>query len=95
MNEKLKRTKTTGNCVNIAGVVDSGAVASVAPENIAEWIPKKENDASKKGAYYVAAGGSEIYNEGEKFFEGFSDTGAAMRNTMQIADVNRPLFAVR
>jgi hypothetical protein len=56
---------------------------------------EKENDASRKGKYYVAAGGSKSYNEGEIFFEGFSDTGAAMRNTMQIADVNRPLFAVR
>jgi NH3-dependent NAD+ synthetase len=41
VSERLKRTKATGNWVNIAGVVDSGAVASVAPESVADWIPKR------------------------------------------------------
>jgi hypothetical protein len=48
VNERLKRTKLIGNLVSIAGVVDSGAVASVAPESVADWIPKKENEASRK-----------------------------------------------
>jgi hypothetical protein len=52
-----------GNWINTAGVVDSGAVASGALEKTAEWMQKVETIASRQRANYVAAGGSNIYNE--------------------------------
>jgi hypothetical protein len=55
-----------GNWINAAGVTDSGAVAPGALETTAEWIQKVETTASRQRAYYFAAGGSKLYNEGNK-----------------------------
>ena len=51
---------------------DSGAADMVGPPETAEDVPIQENDASRKGQYYVAANGERIYNQGEKKIQVYS-----------------------
>ena len=79
----------------ISGTVDSGAVTIVMNRKVADWIPIQPNDSSRNKRFYTGASGDKIYNEGEKEVEGLTKKGVAVVKKFQIAEVDRPLFAVR
>ena len=91
----MKKGDSHGDWAKLAGVVDSGAVTSVSPSTTAPWIPLYKTDKVERKIFYVDAGGNKIYNEGEKVYEGFSDNGIPIDTPVQVAKVQRTLFAVR
>ena len=52
--------------VSIEVVMDSGAAESVAPSDMAPWLPIKESDGSRAGRKNVSASGEVLQNLGEK-----------------------------
>ena len=79
----------------IEGVVDSGAVDTVTNKSTTKFIPIHETKRSKRGAFWTTADGNHVYNEGEKFIEGFTGQGTPTCMPMQIGDVSTTLFSVR
>ena len=75
--------------------IDSGAVDSVGPKSMAEDISIKDTPASRAGLKYRAANGTSIDNSGEKTIQGVTKQGRKVGMTFQIADVTKPLGAVR
>ena len=59
------------------------------------FIPISETKRSKRGAFWTTADGNHVYNEGEKFVEGFTGQGTPTGMPMQIGDVSTTLFSVR
>ena len=78
----------------ITSVMDSGAADSVAPEDIASWVPVAESAGSKRGQHYLSASGDRLPNLGQKRLQVVTDEGKETTTTYQIADVTRPLCAV-
>ena len=78
----------------ITSVMDSGAADSVAPEDIASWIPVVASPGSKRGQHYLSASGDRLPNLGQKSLQVVTEEGTATTTTYQIADVTRPLCAV-
>ena len=64
-----------GNWERVPVTVDSGAIDSVIPDNIAKGFKVKETIASKQGLKYRAANGTPILNEGGKTLQGFTNDG--------------------
>ncbi len=58
--------QTQGEWELIEANVDSGAVDHVANKRVANQFPIRATEMSLKGAYYEAATGTPIWNEGEK-----------------------------
>ena len=58
--------------------VDSGAIDTVAPKNVAKKFELKETPASRRGVGFVAANGSKIQNYGERKVTGYTDEGVPM-----------------
>ena len=58
--------------------IDSGAVDTVGPKEIARAFEMKETEMSKRGIGYVAANGSSIKNYGEKKIVGYTDDGESV-----------------
>ena len=75
--------------------MDSGAVDTVTNKDTAKFIPINETKRSKRGAFWTTADGNHVYNEGEKFIEGFTGQGTPTGMLMQIGDVSTTLFSVR
>ena len=74
--------------------VDSGAIDTVAPKNVANRFVLKETAASRRGVGFVAANGSKIKNYGERKVTGYTDDGTAISMRMTCADVHKVLGSV-
>jgi hypothetical protein len=84
-----------GNWEKITVTIDSGAVDSVGPRTMATDISIKDTPASRAGLKYRAANGTPIDNLGDKSIQGVTKQGNKVGMTFQIADVTKPLGAVR
>ena len=102
----LERSGRIVNCINevtsgqgkwekITVTVDSGAVDSVGPANMANGIKIRETPASRAGMKYRAANCNSIANQGEKVIQGVTREGKKIGMTFQIADVAKPLGSMR
>ncbi len=80
--------------VTIEVVMDSGAAESVAPSDMAPWVPIRESAGSKAGRKYLSASGEVLKNLGEKKVEVFTNEGMPAKATFQVAEVTRPLCSV-
>ena len=67
--------------------VDSGAIDTVAPKEVAAAFNLMETEASRKGMGFVAANGTKIKNYGEKRVIGYTDDGERVSLKMQCANV--------
>ena len=74
--------------------IDSGAIDTVGPKEIAGAFKMRETEMSKKGIGYVAANGSGIKNHGEKLIAGYTDEGESISMKVQCADVKKVLCSV-
>ena len=61
----------------------------------ASQFGKRETAMSRRRGYYTAANDTNIYNEGEREIEGFTEEGRNAGMTFQVCAVNGPLGAVR
>jgi len=88
-------TSGNGNWEKITVTIDSGAVDSVGPRTMATDIGIRDTPASRAGLKHRAANGTPIDNLGEKSIQGVTKQGNKVGMTFQIADVTKPLGAVR
>ena len=75
--------------------VDSGACDHVTPKKAMPTVRVKMTEAVKHGVTYSAANGGIIPNEGEIDLEGYTEDGKPLGLTLQVAEVSKPLAAVR
>ena len=73
--------------VSIEVVMDSGAAESVAPSDMAPWVPIKESDGSRAGRKFFSASGEVLQNLGEKMVSVYTNEGMPAQATFQVADV--------
>ena len=78
----------------IESVMDSGAAESVAPLNVAPWVPAAESEGSRRGKTYMSAGSEKLPNLEKKKLDVVTTEGKAATATFQCADVTRSLCAV-
>jgi hypothetical protein len=88
-------TSDNGNWEKITVTIDSGAVDSVGPKTMATDLPIRDTPASRAGLKYRAVNGTTIDNLGEKAIQGVTKQGNKVGMTFQVADVTKPLGAVR
>ena len=74
--------------------VDSGAIDTVGPKDIAGAFKMRETEMSRRGIGFVAANGSGIKSYGEKKIVGYTDSGEAVSMRVQCADVKKVLCSV-
>ena len=74
--------------------VDSGAIDTVGPKDIAGAFKMRETEMSRRGIGFVAANGSSIKSYGEKKIVGYTDNGEAVSMRVQCADVKKVLCSV-
>ena len=72
--------------VSFEVVMVSGAAESVAPENMAAWMPIKEPDGSPAGRKYISASGEVLQVP--------VHTNEVVEATFQVADDRRPLCSI-
>ncbi len=75
--------------------IDSGAIDSEGPKEIAKAFEMKETVMSRRGIGFVAANGSGIKNYGEKTIVGYTGDGAGVSLRIQRADVKKVLGSAR
>ena len=80
--------------VRIRAIPDSGAIESVAPNDMAPAYAVHPSKGSQRGQHYVTAGGDEIPNEGEQHLPTVSADGVKSCQRWQMAAVTRPLKSV-
>jgi hypothetical protein len=88
-------TSDNGDCEKITVTIDSRPVDSVGPKTMAMDIGIKDTPASRAGLKHRAANGTSIDNLGEKAIKGVTKQGNKVGMTFQIANVTKPLGAVR
>ncbi len=74
--------------------VDSGAIDTVGPRDIAEAFKMRETEMSRRGIGFVAANGSSVKSYGEKKIVGYTDNGEAVSMRGQRADVKKVFCSV-
>ena len=86
-----------GEWESLEVIMDSGAHVSVGPRNIGTkaGYTVRESEASRAGVCYTAANGGEIPNLGERLLAVITEEGTVRGMTQQVADVTKPLEAVR
>ena len=99
--ESFKKTKGEVNEVRatpgwerVRIQVDSGAIDTVGPKDIAGAFKMRETEMSRRGIGFVAANGSGIKSYGEKKIVGYTDNGEAVSMRGQGADVKKVLCSV-
>ena len=75
--------------------VDSGATETVIPMDVLPSVQLEPSDASRRGVSYRVANGEEIPNLGKKPMAVVTAEGTMRGRRAQVADVNKPLQAVR
>ena len=74
--------------------IDSGAIDTVGPKEMARAFEMKETEMSRRGIGFVAANESGIKNYGEKKIVGYTDDGESVSMRVQRADVKKILCSV-
>ena len=77
----------------VSSVVDSGAINIVALLDVSS-VPMTERQGSVNGMQYHTADGTRVPIFGQKTFEAVLEQGSALSQTIQIADISRPLTSV-
>ena len=80
--------------VHVQGVLDSGAVQSVAPPDMAPNIQIRPSEGSKRGQHDLAANGHRMPNLGEQNVRLHTVEGKQADVKFQITGVTRPLLSV-
>jgi hypothetical protein len=75
--------------------VDSGAIDSCIPPNIASMFKVRATKMSENGGYYTSASGGVIYNEGGRDVKGVTEDAQELGMAFQVAKVRGPLGSVR
>lgn len=75
--------------------IDSGAVDTVAPKNVARAFKLHETEMSRNKVGFVAANGTKIGNYGERKVCGYTEDGSGISWRMTCADVHKVLGSVR
>ena len=75
-------------------VVDSGASASVMPEEWCPHVPTTPTKESEQGEFFRAANGNKIYNQGQKMVTMMTQEGAHRDMRFTICDVSKALASV-
>ena len=91
------KANMVGEWESLEVIMDSGAHVSVGPRNIGSkaGYVVQESAASRAGVCYTAANGGEIPNLGERLLAVITEEGTVRGMTQQVADVTKPLEAVR
>ena len=74
--------------------VDSGAIDTVAPKDVAKAFSLRETEMSRRKVGFVAANGSKIDNYGERTVVGYTEGGEGVSMRMTCADVQKVLGSV-
>ena len=74
--------------------VDSGAIDTVGPPEIASAFRVRETPASRNGLTYQSPSGTAIKNEGEKWIRALTGDWTPINFAMQVAAVTKPLGSV-
>ena len=97
-----KRPKQTLHAMNtvdgweyMEAILDSGASVTVVPPTVGMDYEVQPGEASKAGVTYEVANGEEIPNLGEKLLPVMTLEGSRKGMRAQVADVSKPLQAVR
>ena len=85
----------TGEWEYVEAIVDSGATVTVFPPKVGSGYAIMEGEAARAGVVYEVANGQEIPNLGEKQLPIMTIEGSVRGLKTQIADVSKPLQAVR
>ncbi len=79
----------------VEAILDSGATVTVFPPNIGALYELIQGEAAKAGVTYEVANGEEIPNLGERLLAVMTAEGTTRGLRAQVADVSKPLQAVR
>ena len=88
---EVNEVRATPGWERVRVQIDSGAIDTVGPKEIARAFEMKETEMSKRGIGYVAANGSSVENYGEKKIVGYTDDGESVSMRVQRADVKKVL----
>ena len=91
---EVNEVRATPGWERIRIQVDSGAIDTVGPKDIAGAFKMRETEMSRRGIGFVAANGSGIKSYGEKKIVGYTDSGEAVSMRVQCADVKKVLCSV-
>jgi hypothetical protein len=91
---EVNEVRATPGWEKIRVQIDSGAIDTVGPKEIARAFEMKETAMSKKGIGFIAANGSNITSYGEKQIVGYTDDGEGVSLRIQRADVKKVLGSV-
>ena len=93
--QSLQAVQENGVWEYFEAILDSGATVTVIPPHIGRGYDVLESAASKAGITYEIANGDEIPNLGEKLMPIMTSEGTTRGLRAQVADVSKPLQAVR
>lgn len=79
----------------VEAILDSGATVTVFPPSVGKAYAIQEGEAARAGVTYEIANGEEIPNLGEKLMPIMTNEGSMRGLKAQIANVTKPLQAVR
>ena len=85
---------TAGEWERIPIKIDSGAIDTVMPTNVANHFKIQETNMSKNGPGFRAANGSPIKHYGQRVLKGYGDQFQTLSMTAQVADVSTTLGSV-
>ena len=74
--------------------IDSGAIDTVIPKQVAASVPIRETERSKSGLGFRAANGTHIEHFGQRQIHGYGDQYQGVSLTAQVADVKTALGSV-
>ena len=78
----------------VAIKIDSGAIDTVIPKQVASAVPIQETERSKSGMGFRAANGTHIEHFGQRQIRGYGDQYQGVSLTAQVADVKSALGSV-
>ena len=87
--------KTSADWEYVEAILDSGATVTVFPPSVGTAYELRQGEAAKAGVMYEVANGDEIPNLGERLLAVMTTEGTVRGVRAQVADVNKPLQAVR
>ena len=93
--QSVRNLLPSGEWEYLESIVDSGATVTVIPPSVGRDYAILAGEASKAGVMYEVANGEEIPNLGEKLMPVLTAEGSRRGLRAQVADVSKPLQAVR
>ena len=91
---EVNEVRATPGWERVRVQIDSGAIDTVGPKEIAGAFKMRQTEMSKRGIGYVAANGSGIKNYGEKKIAGYTNDGEGISMRVQRAEVKKVLCSV-